>query len=160
MKRGPVVMLSLIMIFGISSAWAQKKVGTACLALFAGEPLRRAACLPVRAGERFQLEFINSIYGAPVREVFVYEPGPGIVLVRVESPSPGVFEYYGLTPEAGGNGSGSASLRRVIGEIRLRSHDYGHHLVRLGKRSIRLKGLVADGAAAVIRVETTGDEGP
>jgi hypothetical protein len=131
-----------------------------CLAVVAGEPPGRAVCLPVRPGELFELEFINSIYGAPVRETFKYEPGRGIVLVRVESPSPGVFEYYGLTPEGGGNGSGSASVRRVIGEITLRSHDYEHHVIRLGGKSIRLKGLVADGAAAMIRVETAEGKRP
>ena len=134
--------------------------GGTCLAVLSGTPPQRLVCVPVAAGEEFELEFENSIYRALVRERFIYEPGLGIVLVRVESPSSGVFEYYGLAPGAGGNGSGSLALRRVIGELRILSHDYSRHVVRIGGRSISLKGLVPDGAPAVIRVDTSGGSGP
>ena len=132
----------------------------ACLAVLSGAPPKRIVCVPVGPGEEFELQFENSIYHAPVRERFIYEPGKGIVLVGVVSPSAGVFEYYGLAPGAGGNGSGSAALRRVIGEMRLLSHDYSRHVVRIGGRSISLKGLVLDGAPAKIRVDTSGSSGP
>jgi hypothetical protein len=101
----------------------------------------------------FELSFINSIYGAPVRETLVYEAGRGVFLTRVESPSAAVFEYYGLMPDSGGNGAGVATLRRRVGEIRLRSHDYEHHRLVAGGSTIRLKGLIEDGKAAVVRVE-------
>ncbi len=110
--------------------------------------MRELACLPIRAGEEFDLQFINSIYKAPVKETMTYRPGEGIVLIRVESPSAGVFEYYGLPTD----GSGQARLHRTVGEFRVRSYDYEHHRLSAGKKSIRLKGLVPDGEPLIVRV--------
>jgi hypothetical protein len=121
------------------------------LAVSGGEPERVLACLPLEKGVPFYLEFINSIYLAPVRETFVYEPSEGICLVKVESPSAGVFEYYGLIPDR----PGTALLHRPIGEFGLRSHDYEHHRLTVGEKSLRLKGLVPDGEPLVVRVRTT-----
>ena len=118
------------------------------LTLAGGEPEGVLACLPLAEGTSFCLEFINSIYLAPVRETFVYEPFEGICLVKVESPSAGVFEYYGLIPDR----PGIALLRRPVGEFRLRSHDYVHHRLAVGDKSLQLKGLVPDGEPLFVRV--------
>jgi hypothetical protein len=123
------------------------------LTVSGGEPERVLGCLPLEKGVLFHLEFMNSIYLAPVRETFVYEPSEGICLVKVESPSAGVFEYYRLIPD----GPGTALLHRPVGEFRLRSHDYEHHRLTVGEKSLRLKGLVPDGEPLVVRVRTTDD---
>jgi hypothetical protein len=120
------------------------------LVVSSGEPERVLACLPLEKGTSFYLEFINSIYLALVRETFEYEPSEGICLVKVESPSAGVFEYYGLTPDR----PGSAILHRIIGEFRLRSSDYEHHRLVVGEKSLRLKGLIPDGEPLFVRVRT------
>jgi hypothetical protein len=122
----------------------------ACLILSANDPERVIARLPIEEGIPFCLEFVNSIYGAPVRETFVYRPAEGVFLIRVESPSAGVFEYYGLPPDS----SGSADMNRKLGDIRLLSHDYQHHRLLVGNRTVHLKGLVADGQPLTMRVRT------
>ncbi len=116
--------------------------------VWAGEPERPVACLPLDGGNRFRLEFINSIYLAPVRETFEYVPAEGVYVVMVESPSAGVFEYYGLVPDK----PGVAYLRRPVGEMRIRSHDYRNHRLTVGETTICFKGLVKDGEAFIIRV--------
>jgi hypothetical protein len=118
------------------------------LTLTGGEPEEVLACLPLEKGDLFCLEFINSIYLAPVRETFVFDRSEGIFLVKVESPSPGVFEYYGLTPDQ----PGLALLHRPVGEFTLRSHDYEHHRLIVGEKTLRLKGLIADGEPLSVKV--------
>jgi hypothetical protein len=113
------------------------------------------ACLPLAEGSDFSLEFINSIYLTPVRETYRSEP-PGIAIVKVESPSAGVFEYYGLETD----GTGVATLHRTTPEIRIRSHDYKNHLLIAGDRRVYLKELIPDGEAAIIRVRTGENCGP
>jgi hypothetical protein len=127
-----------------------------CLVLSGEDPVRLLMSLPVEEGGVFSLEFVNSIYLAPVRETFVYESKSGISVIRVESPHAGVFEYYGILPD----GPDFAVLRRNVAEIRIRSHDYGHHRLTLGDRSLRFKGLVADGESLIIRVLRDGSCGP
>lgn len=141
------IVFLLTAIFWVSGA--QAAVPVYRLAIAAEEPEREVACMPIAAGQEFQLEFINSIYLAPVAETMIYRPGEGILLVRVESPSAGVFEYYGLPTD----GTGVIMLQRKIGEMKLRSHDYQHHRVRVGENVLRLKGLVADGEPLVVKVE-------
>ncbi len=110
------------------------------------------ACVPLEPGEPIHLDFINSIYRAPVRETFIYKPGEGLVLVQMESPSAGVFEYYGLElPE-----SGSVRLRRRVGELRVLSSDYQNHIITAGRKSIRLKGLVKAGEIAILKADEGG----
>jgi hypothetical protein len=123
----------------------------AWLVLSSDEPGKVLSCLPMEAGVPFYLEFVNSIYGAPVRETFVYRPAEGLFVIKVESPSAAVFEYYGLIPEK----SGAALLRRRLDEIRLLSHDYESHRLTVGDVSLRLKGFVADGRTLIIRVRTS-----
>jgi hypothetical protein len=113
------------------------------------------ACVPLAEGGYFSLEFINSIYLAPVRETYRYEP-PAIAVVRVDSPSAGVFEYYGLETD----GTGTAELHRTAPELILRSHDYTNHLITVGTRQIYLKGLIPDGEAAIVRVRIGEGCGP
>jgi hypothetical protein len=129
------------------------------LTLAAGTPQRQLvvlgaetkevrACLPLQEGETFYLEFVNSVYLAPVRESLVYSGGEGIYAVGVESPSAGVFEYYGIEPD----GSGRASLHRKVGEIKLRSMSYENHRLSAGGRILRLKDIAAPGEPLVVEV--------
>jgi hypothetical protein len=128
----------------------QARGATVCLVLSGHDPERVLVRLPLEENASFCLEFVNSIYQAPVRETFACQPGGGLYLIRVESPSAGVFEYYGLAPD----GSGSAEMRRNLGDIRLLSHDYQHHRLRVGERTVQLKGLVADGQPLTVGVRT------
>jgi hypothetical protein len=120
----------------------------ATVSVWAGEPERPLVCLSLEQGARFHLDFVNSIYLAPVRETFAYEPAEGLFIVMVESPSAGVFEYYGLVPDK----PGVAYLRRPVGEMRIRSHDYENHRLTVGDRSISFKGLVEGGEHLTIKV--------
>ena len=126
------------------------------LVLSGEEPESVLACLPLPAGTPFYLEFVNSIYLAPVRETFVYQAGEGLFVIQVDSPSTAVFEYYGLIPEK----PGTARLRRSLGEIRLRSMDYRNHRLTVGDKSLALKGVVADGEMLIIRVQPGASGGP
>ena len=140
-----IMLLSLVLPTG----WASAADAPSRLAVRAGETQEELACLPFQPGEEFHLLFINSIYLAPVKETMTYTVEEGIVVIRVESPSAGVFEYYGLP----GDGSGKAALNRRIGEIRIRSSDYASHRLIAGGKTLDLKGLVADGDPLVVTVE-------
>lgn len=111
---------------------------------------KAVACLPLQSGAPFHLEYINSIYLQPVRESFVYEPREGLFIIRVETPSVGVFEYLGLIPDE----PGKARLRRKLGEIRLLSSDYHTHRLTVNGTEVRLKGLGSDGRPLILRVLT------
>lgn len=118
------------------------------IVLTTDDPERVVACLPLQAGAPFHLDYINSIYRQPVRETFVYEPGEGLFIIQVETPSPGVFEYLGLIPEE----PGKAFLQRRLGPIRLLSSDYQNHRLTAGKTGLDLKGLVPGGRPLILRV--------
>ena len=141
--RVAIFLTVIISVLIATAAWSDTY-----LMLSGGEPENVLACLSLEKGTPFYLEFINSIYLAPVRETFVFEASEGICLVKVESPSPGVFEYYGLTPDQ----PGLALLHRPVGEFTLRSHDYEHHRLIVGEKTLRLKGLVADGEPLSVKV--------
>ena len=144
MLRIGLVLLSLSCTLSIQSASAETH-----LAVWTGEPKRMVTSFPIQPGETFSIRFINSIYLAPAIETFIYEPGRGISLVKVQSPSAGVFEYYGLVPDH----SGTALVRVNIPEIRLRSHDYVNHQIAIGDRVFSFNGLIKDGDLVVIRIE-------
>jgi hypothetical protein len=111
---------------------------------------KAVACLPLQSGEPFYLDYINSIYLQPVRESYVYQKGEGLFIIRVETPSVGVFEYLGLIPDE----PGKARLRLKLGDIRLLSSDYQTHRLTVSGTDIRLKGLATDGLPLVLRVLT------
>jgi hypothetical protein len=136
--------LGILLVFG---GCAGRHVS--CLEVSGEKPETLLARLPVEPGVPFTLEFINSIYLAPVRETLVYEPSEGIFIVMVESPSDGVFEYYGIEPD----GSGKAIMHRKVGDIKLRSHDYANHYITSGGRALKLKGLVPDGEPVMVKVQ-------
>jgi hypothetical protein len=138
----------LIVVFG---GCAGKQV--ACIEIFGAGPETLLARLPVEPGAPFTLEFINSIYLAPVRETLVYEPSKGTLIVMVESPSDGVFEYYGLEPD----GTGKARMNRKVGDIKLRSHDYSNHRITVGGQALNLNGLVPNGEPILVRIQV-GEE--
>jgi len=155
--RGPVGLIKKFapffpLILGMYTFCACTCFSGPWLTLQSEEPKKILACLPMEPGEPFHLEFINSIYLAPVRETFVYHPSDGLLIVQVESPSSGVLEYYGLIPE----GSQTAHLRRKVGEIRLLSHDYQDHRLRIGSTSLRIQEFVVGGQPLIIRVQQEG----
>jgi hypothetical protein len=140
-----IVPVALLWILTASTAWPAMH-----LALIGGEPERVLACIPADSGKTMHLEFINSIYQAKVRESFELHPTEGLILISVESPSPGVFEYYGMMTD----GSGKAALRRPVGAIRLRSHDYRNHRLIVGAQEIPLRPFIENGRPLMIRVMT------
>lgn len=146
--------LWLALVVWPSTGWAAGP--DAWLVLSGDEPERVLACLPLGAGTPFYLEFVNSLYRVPVRETFVYQAGEGLFIIRVESPSAAVFEYYGLIAEK----PGTARLRRSLDEIRLRSMDYRNHRLTVGDKKLALKGVVADGQMLIIRVQPGASGGP
>jgi hypothetical protein len=121
---------------------------TPCLVIFGGESKEVLALLPLNSREPFTLEFINSIYHAPVRETLTWESSGDLYIVMVESPSEAVFQYYGLEPDP----SGRVLLHRKIEEVRLRSSDYTNHRISSGKGILNLKGIVPDGESANLSV--------
>lgn len=120
----------------------------ACLVVSGDEPARVLISVHLEPETPFSLESIHSIDLAPVRETFVYESAEGLLIIKVESPSAGVFEYYGLMPGR----SGTAEIRRRLGDIRLLSHDYQNHRLTVGNKTFHFKGLVADGQPLLIGV--------
>ena len=118
------------------------------LVLLSDEPARVLACVPLEPEMPFYLEFINSIYLAPVRETLVYREEDGVSIIRVESPSAGVFEYYGLEPDS----SGSAEMNRRVGQIKIRSNNYENHRLTVGGKTIELKKMVDGGQPVIVEV--------
>jgi hypothetical protein len=145
-----LTMAILVVAFG---GCAGKQV--ACLEVSGEEPERVLTRLSVEPGMPFSLEFINSIYLAPVRETLVYEPSEGISIVMVESPSDGVFEYYGLEPD----GTGKALMHRWVGDFKLRSHDYTNHRLTVAGQAIHLEGLVPNGEPILVKVRVGAECG-
>lgn len=139
--------LAILVVF---SGGCASKQGV-CLDLLSERSDRVLARFSLRPGEPFTLEFINSIYLAPVRETLVYDPSEGISIVMVESPSGGVFEYYGLEPD----GTGIALMHRRVGDIKLRSHDYANHRVTVGDKKVQLNRLVPNGEPIIVRVRVS-----
>jgi len=133
----------------VSLMWLAGIATAACLEISGDDTGKALAWLPIENGTVIHLEFINSIYLAPVKETFLYESGKGLFIIGVASPSAGVFEYYRLEPDS----PGSARLYRHVGAIRLRSHDYENHTLTVGADVIRLKGLVPDGDPLTITVK-------
>ncbi|MCA1987537.1 MAG: hypothetical protein LDL07_00105 [Desulfarculus sp.] len=123
-------------------------VVAASLHLWAGEPARAVLTLKSEPAQTFQLEHRNSIYDAPVRETYRLGPAGRLVQVELESPSAGVFEYYGFDPPQ----TGKVSLDREVSVIRLRSTSYQDHLLRVGGRTIRLQDLAQPGQVLGLEV--------
>jgi hypothetical protein len=118
-----------------------------------GESGRVMARLPVIPQEPITLEFMNSIYHAPVRETLMIEPPGNLYIVMVESPSQDVFRYYGLEPDP----TGKAMLHRKVEKVRLRSSDYSNHRITTGNRTLNLKGFVQDGESILLDVTFHSD---
>jgi hypothetical protein len=150
---GLLISLTLAILIVALGGCAGNQV--ACLEVSGEKPERVLTRLPVEPGVPFSLEFINSIYLAPVKETLVYEPPGGISIVMVESPSDGVFEYYGLEPD----GTGKALMHRRVGVFKLRSHDYTNHRLTVAGQAIYLKGLVPNGEPILVRVQVGAECG-
>lgn len=143
---GLFISLTWAMLLVAFGGCAGKQV--TCLEVFSEEPEKILARMPIEPGVPFALEFINSIYLAPVRETLVYDLSEGISITKVESSSDGVFEYYGLEPD----GTGKALMHRRVRDIKLRSHDYANHRITFGDQSLQLRGLVTNGEPILVRV--------
>jgi hypothetical protein len=150
---GLFISLTLAILIVVIGGCAGKQ--KACLEVFGEEPETVLVRLPIEPGAPFTLEFINSIYLAPVRETLVYNPSEGTSIVMVESPSDGVFEYYGIEPD----GTGRARMNRRVGDIKLRSHDYGNHRITVGGQMLKLNGLVPNGEPIFMRIRVSAECG-
>lgn len=118
-----------------------------------GESGKVMARLPVHPYEPITLEFINSIYRAPVRETLIFEPPENLYVVTVESPSQDVFRYYGLEPDP----AGKVTLHRKVEKVRLRSSDYSNHRIKAGNLALNLKEVVSDGESVIFDVKDCTD---
>ena len=144
------ILLAMLVVAGVSMA--QTSAGTN-LVVLNGESGHPLACMPVEAGMPFYFDFINSIYLAPVRETLVYTEGEGVSVIRVESPSAGVFEYYGLEPDR----TGIALMHRLVGKIRVRSFSYENHRLTVGGKILRIKEIAEGGQPLLIEVRDRGE---
>jgi hypothetical protein len=141
----------LLLVLMCTQATAAAGPSVTQLVILRDEPVKVLACLPIETGTPFYLEFINSIYLAPVRETLVYTEADGILITRVESPSAGVFEYYGLESDS----SGSVDLHRKVGKITIRSFSYENHRLTAGGKTIHFKDIVGGGQAVVVEIRET-----
>lgn len=147
MKTVRIGILLIVMSLLIPAIVIAEEAKT-CLVILDGDSDCILILIPLEADVPFHFDFINSIYLAPVRETFKYTETEGIVLVKVESASAGVFEYYGLPTD----GTNAASLNRVIGDIRLRSFNYENHRLTAGGESVRFRDFASDGHPLIIMV--------
>jgi hypothetical protein len=138
-----ITILFLLPLLGGCTVWH-----TSCLVLLDGESGKVIARLPFNPQEPITLEFINSIYHAPVRETLILEPPGNLYIVKVESPSQDVFRYYALEPDS----TGKVMLHRKVEKVRLRSYDYSTHRITAGNRTLHLKGVVPDGESILLDV--------
>ena len=143
------ILSAVLAAFGVSAARPSAGAG---LALLNGESGKLLACLPSEAGVPFYFDFINSIYLAPVRETLVYAEAGGVSVIRVESPSAGVFEYYGLEPDS----TGVAAMHRSLGKITIRSFSYENHRLTAGGKVLRIKEIAEGGQPILIEVRDRG----
>ena len=139
-----ITILFLMLFLGGCKAWF-----TPCLVLLKGESGRVIARLPFNPHGPITLEFINSIYLAPVRETLMFEPPGDMYIIMVESPSQAVFQYYGLESDP----TGKALLHRKVEKIRIRSSDYDNHRITVGKQTFHLKGAVPNGELVILSVQ-------
>lgn len=139
-----IMILCLIPLLDGCSAWR-----TSCLVVSDAESGRVVARLPVNPREPIIIEFVNSIYLAPVWETLVYEPQEDLYIVMVESPSEDVFRYYGLEPDS----TGKVMLHRKVGKVRLRSIDYSSHRIKAGNSTLKLKEVVQGGESLLLDVK-------
>ncbi|MEW6267214.1 MAG: hypothetical protein AB1641_29425 [Thermodesulfobacteriota bacterium] len=138
-----------LLILAVLSAWAAaaRADGPAVwIELRTGEDQPPAVRLAAAPNQTLSLEFVNSIYLAPVRETYAINAVQGLILVRIESPCACVFEYYGL------EAVNSHNLHRPVGDLSLLSSDYTHHRLKLGDRSVALKDMVGPGERITLKV--------
>ena len=102
----------------------------------------------VTSPERVTLFFVNSIYNAPVEEVFEVRQG-ALVLKEVRTPSPAVMEYYGF------EGSGPVqSMNRPLGPaILIQISMRQDQSLTIGGRTIDLHAMGHPGGHIQIRVQ-------
>ena len=143
--------IQVSLIFLLWSVTSGNTCIAGCLEISDGGSGKALMAVHIEDRTVIQLEFINSIYLAPVKETFIYKHDEGIYITGVESPSAGVFEYYRLEEVL----QGRAQLYRHIGEIRLRTSDYKNHKLTVGGQLIPLKGLAINGELLIIRVNNT-----
>lgn len=153
-RAGPARWLTLGVApwaFLLGSCLAAMAAGQApALEIWGLQPARLLVRVALPPDDGFCLGHVNSIYEAPVRECFQARTEGGWWLVEVASPSPAVFEYYGLEPPAGGR----ASLRLPLGDFQVKSHDYSRHHLAVGGQSIPLGQLARPGEPLVFKAVT------
>jgi len=102
----------------------------------------------VDPSERVSLCYTNSMYDAPVEEIFEVRKGD-IVLEAVRTDSPAVMEYYGF------EGSGPVqTMNRSLGPAFSIQTSMGQdQIFRMGERTIDLHAMGNPGDRVQIRVE-------
>jgi len=128
------VLFAALAAFGASMAGESS--GTS-LAVLNGESGKTTRVPADRAGKPFYFDFINSIYLAPVRETLVYTEAEGVAVIKVESPSAGVFEYYGLESDR----TGIAIIHRLVGKMRSEASVIENHRLTVGRKVLRLREI-------------------
>jgi hypothetical protein len=98
--------------------------------------------------ERITLFYTNSIYGAPVEEVFEVLNGD-FVLKAVKTDTPAVMEYYGFE-DSGPEQAMQRSLGPTFLILTSMRQDQG---LRIGGRSLDLHALAAPGDRILVRVD-------
>lgn len=98
--------------------------------------------------ERITLFYTNSIYGAPVEEVFEVLNGD-FVLKAVKTDTPAVMEYYGF------EGAGPVkALHTSLGPtLSIRTSMRQDQGFRIGRRTLDLHGFALPGSRILVRVD-------
>lgn len=102
----------------------------------------------VAPSEQVILFYTNSMYDAPVEEVFEVKDGD-ILLTEVRSGSPAVMEYYGF------EGTGPVqALRKSVGQAFSIQASMGQDQgLKIGQRTLRLAAIAGGGDRILVRVD-------
>ena len=102
----------------------------------------------VPSSAQMTLCYTNSMYNAPVEEVFSLRRGD-MVLSSVRTASPAVMEYYGFE----GSGPVQPMNRRIGAVLRIQTSMGQDQKIRMGDRTLDLHALGKPGDRIEIRVE-------
>ncbi|MCX8023245.1 MAG: hypothetical protein N2745_10790 [Syntrophorhabdaceae bacterium] len=148
LKRKTLCVLAVMVFLSILSPFNRGLVSAEVLLLL-DETKEVLFCRPIKEGDIIIFDFVNSIYKASVKETMLFDSVEGLILIDVESPSYGVYEYYGLITE----GKNKGGFRRKIGSLRIRSNNYQHHRLSVNGMTIDLKDLASGGMALILTID-------
>ncbi|MEW6187488.1 MAG: hypothetical protein AB1585_17290 [Thermodesulfobacteriota bacterium] len=102
---------------------------------------------PLAVSEPIILMHRNSIYGVTVRETLQLKENGALWLVRIQSPSPAVLEYYGLEAAT----ADWIDLCRRIGSLQVLVTSAGEFRLEFTNEAFPLSQRVAEGSRIEIR---------